>query len=89
MGEVLLTTGIVDKRMLQASVQGKSLIEDGILNQQQVTACLHYSHKTGVDFADALREVSWAPQGSLLETPDPQGQGTWFNKIFSKSKKPD
>jgi hypothetical protein len=90
LGEVLLTTGNLDKKMLQAAVQGKSLIEDGILNQQQVTACLHYSHKTGVDFADALREVSWAPQGSLLETPEAPGeQGTWFNKIFSKGKKTD
>ena len=58
LGEVLMTTGILDKKMLQSAVQGKSLIEDGILNTQQVTACLHYSNKTGVDFADALREVS-------------------------------
>jgi hypothetical protein len=78
LGEVLLTTGILDKKMLQAAVQGKSLVEDGILDMQQVKACLHYSHKTGLDFADALREVSWAPQPGTIEAPD---QG-WLGKLF-------
>jgi hypothetical protein len=87
LGEVLLTTGILDKRTLQAAVQGKSLIEDGILTSQQVTACLHYANKTGVDFADALREVSWAPQTTAVDPKDQQN--TWLGKIFSKSKKTD
>lgn len=85
LGEVLLTTGVLDKKMLQAAVQGKSLIEDGILNTQQVNACLHYAHKTNVDFSDALREVSWAPQTTAVDPREPQN--TWINKIFSKGKK--
>jgi hypothetical protein len=85
-GEVLLTTGMLDKRMLQAAVQGKTLVDDGILQVEQVTACLHYSHKTGVDFAEALREVSWTPQTEVVSDPRVQ-QNTWIGKIFSKGKK--
>jgi len=88
MGEVLLTTGMLDKRMLQAAVQGKTLIDDGILQAEQVTACLHYSHKTGVDFADALREVSWTPQTDVVADPR-VSQNTWIGKLFSKGKKPE
>jgi hypothetical protein len=87
MGEVLLTTGYVDKRILQAAVQGKSLVEDGILKPDQVAACLHYCQKTGVDFPDALREVSWAPPNETVDPRSPQSTtNSWLNKLFNKKK---
>lgn len=88
-GEVFLTTGMVDKRILQAASQGKNLIEDGILQPEQVCACLHYCNKTGVDFSEALREVSWAPPPT--ETADPKSSGTWklLGGLFARQKKTD
>ncbi|HEY9776622.1 MAG TPA: hypothetical protein V6C81_22860 [Planktothrix sp.] len=85
MGEVLLTTGYVDKRILAAAVQGKSLVDDGILKAEQVAACLHYCQKTGVDFPDALREVSWTPPAEQADPRDPQGD-SWLNKLFKGKK---
>jgi len=91
LGEVLLTMGMLDKRMLQAAVQAQSFVDDGILKKDQVAACLRYCAKTGVDFPDALREVTWTPPPEEEETDnkDKAAEGSWFGKLWSKVKKQD
>jgi len=88
LGEVLLTMGMVDKRILQAAVSGRSLLDDSILEEGQVVAVLRYCHKTGVEFPDALREVSWTPPAEPTDSVEQvQRQNSWFGKLWSKVKK--
>lgn len=88
-GEVLLTMGMLDKRLLQAAVQAQSFVDDEILKPDQVAACLRYCHKTGVDFPDALKEVSWTPPPEPVEGESTAQNGSWFGKLWSKVKKQD
>ena len=90
LGEALLTTKVLDKKTLQAATQGQELVKDGILKIDQVSAVLHYAHKTGVDFSDALKEVAWTPP--TTGAPDDgktQPSGSWLGKLWSKVKKPE
>ena len=88
-GEVILSNHLLETRMLQAFVQAQSLIDDGILKIDQAQAALHYAHKTGIDFADALKEVSWLPQGKT-DILQEEGRVTifgWVGKFWSTLKK--
>lgn len=87
LGEVLLSTGVIDKKLLQAAVQAQGFVDDDILSLSHATAVLHYVQKTGVEFSAALKEVAYTP---TAETPDPalQQQSGWLGKLWSKVKKP-
>jgi hypothetical protein len=90
LGEALLAANVLDKKTLQAATQGQELVKEGILKIDQVSAVLHYAHKTGVDFSDALKEVAWAP-AEAVEPNDARSQqsGSWLGKLWSKVKKPE
>lgn len=88
LGEVLLSTGIIDKKLLQAAVQAQGFVDDGILGIGHATAVLHYCQKTGVDFPAALKEVAYKQPDDAADTKSQQQSG-WLGKLWGKSKKPE
>jgi hypothetical protein len=86
-GEVLLSTGVIDKRLMQATLQAQTLLEDGILKLDHVKAILHYCQKTGVDFPEALKEVSWAPPTNAIGSDRDAQSTSWLGKLFFKGKR--
>jgi hypothetical protein len=87
LGEVLLSTGVIDKKLLQAAVQAQGFVDDDILTNSHAVAVLHYCQKTGVDFPAALKEVAYTPPSDTVDPALQQNSG-WLGKLWSKVKKP-
>lgn len=85
-GEVLLSTGILDQKMLQAAVQSQELVKDGILQTDQVTKVLQYCHKTGVDFHEALKDVAWDAPTDPSTPQSSQQKLSWLSKLWGSKK---
>lgn len=87
LGEVMLSTGVIDKKLLQAAVQAQGFVDDDILTNSHAVAVLHYCQKTGVDFPSALKEVAYTPPADTVDPVLQQNSG-WLGKLWSKVKKP-
>lgn len=91
-GEVLLTKNLLDARILQAALQAQDLVNDDIMSEDQVARVLYFSHKSGIEFHQALKEVSWEtaiPIQQEEEQPEEKPKGGWLGNLWSKVTKKD
>jgi hypothetical protein len=86
-GEVLLSTGVIDKKLLQAAIQAQSFVNDDILAVGHAMAVLRYCHKTGVPFADGIKEVAYSAPADNGDPSKGQAGSGWLGKLWNKKKK--
>ena len=84
LGEVMLNNGTIGRPLLRNAVQATDLVRTNMLKIEQAAAALRYSSKTGVDFADALKEVAFLPSQPLADLAKGDASGSWLNKLWGK-----
>lgn len=87
LGEVLLSTQMVDKRLIDAAIQSQDLVRDDILQPEQVAKVLQICGRTGLEFHDALKQVAWDAPEQLNDDSSAQQKSSWLLKLWSKVKK--
>lgn len=87
LGEVLLSTQMVDQRLIDAAIQSQDLVKDDILKPEQVARVLQMCARTGLDFHDALKQVAWDTPGQMGDDQSAQQKSSWLLKLWSKVKK--
>jgi hypothetical protein len=83
LGEVMLNNGTIERPLLRNAVQAFELIKKNMLKEDQAVAGLRYSHKTGLELVEALKEVFLLPstKSNDLSVDSPS---SWLNKLFTK-----
>jgi hypothetical protein len=83
LGEVMLNNGTIGRPLLRNAVQALEHIRSRMLTLDQAAAALRYSTMTGVDFANAVKEVALLPAQPLDEGSSPDNN-SWLNKLWGK-----
>jgi hypothetical protein len=83
-GEVLLNNGTISRKTLRSAVQAADVLKENSLKIEQVIAVLRYSHKTGLDFPEAMKEVALLPSEPVDESSK---DSSWLGKLWQKNKK--
>ncbi|HEY9784997.1 MAG TPA: hypothetical protein V6D17_06300 [Candidatus Obscuribacterales bacterium] len=85
-GEVVLSTSMISKKIIESAVQSKELIRDEILQEEQVAKVLLICHRTGVEFHEALKKVAWDTTTEDSDNSKAQQKTSWLLKLWSKVK---
>ena len=81
----MLNNGTIGRPLLRNAVQACDLMRTHMLKVEEAAAALRYASKTGVDFADALKEVAFLPAAPGAEGGSKdQASGGWMNKLWGK-----
>jgi hypothetical protein len=83
LGEVMLNNGTIGRPLLRNAVQAVDLMRTNMLKMEEAAAALRYATKTGMDFADALKEVAFLPSVPAVEGESKEA-GSWINKLWGK-----
>lgn len=83
LGEVMLNNGTIGRPLLRNAVQAVDHMRSKMLTLDQAVAALRYSTKTGVDFANAVKEVALLPLPPLEEGLSADNN-SWLNKLLGK-----
>ena len=87
LGEVLLSTQMVDQRLIDAAIQSQDLVKDEILRPEQVARVLQMCARTGLEFHEALKQVAWDTPDQVADEASAKQKSSWMLKLWSKVKK--
>lgn len=87
LGEVLLTSNIITKELIDSAIQSQELIRDDILKEEQVAKVLQICQKTGAPFHEALKQVVWDTTTEETDAAKAQQKSSWLLKLWTKVKK--
>ena len=88
--EVILTKEMVSKKLINAAMQGQSLVADGILKQSQCATALKMVARTGGELHEVLKDLPPEPSTPIaMPAPaaDDNKKGGFLGNIWSKLKK--
>ncbi len=87
LGEVLISTQMVDQRLIDAAIQSQDLVKDEILRPEQVARVLQMCARTGPEFHEALKQVAWDTPDQVADDASAKQKSSWMLKLWSKVKK--
>lgn len=87
LGEVLISTQMVDQRLIDAAIQSQDLVKDEILRPEQVARVLQMCARTGLEFHEALKQVAWDTPDQVADDSTAKQKSSWMLKLWSKVKK--
>lgn len=86
-GEVLLSTNIIEKSIIDSAIQSRELINEDILKEEQVAKVLQICYRTKAPFHEALKQVAWDTTTEDADASKAQQKSSWLLKLWTKVKK--
>jgi len=93
--EVILTKEMVNKKLINAALQGQALVVEGMLKQSQCATALKMCKNTGAEFHEVLKdlppETATAPAPTMVEEVADRNKkgGGFLGNLWSKVNKKD
>lgn len=89
LGEVIISKDLIEQRLIDSAMQGQKLVDSGIITDHHLVKVMKFVKRSGIDFAEALKNVSPDFEEVHVEEPgdDESDKKGFLGGLFGKFKK--
>ncbi|MCA9805689.1 MAG: hypothetical protein KC777_27145 [Cyanobacteria bacterium HKST-UBA02] len=89
LGEVIISKDLIEQRLIDSAMQGQKLVDSGIITDHHLVKVMKFVKRSGIEFAEALKNVSPDFEEVHVEEPgeDESDKKGFLGGLFGKFKK--